>query len=157
MLDGKLGELLQIAVTVKDLPYGSAYRTIRYCLLMESACEILGFRLGYRREIPISIGGQDITQADVIEYLGLGKGRTFWNCRSVHHLAMRARDELALMSYESRQGHQTKTLNIAKHMLDPSLLALPCEAGSASTASSMSKPDFEGRCNQALRMQPQGQ
>lgn len=156
MLDGKIASLLPTAGTLKSLAYGSAYRAIRYCLLMEDACEIVGFRLGHRVDVPIQIDGVQVTQEHVIYYLGVGMGRTFWNRRSVYFMAVKARDELALVPYESRQVHQNDTLQIAKHMLNPSLLLIPCAAGSASTATSISKPDFEARCRHAVGMQSKG-
>lgn len=156
VLHNRLGALLEVIVIVKDNPYGSAYRSIRYCLIMESACALLGFKLGHRKDQPITIGDQSVIQADVIQYLGIGQGRTFWNFRAVHHLAVKARDFVERLSCGTRQGHQTETLNIITHMLDASLLALPCEAGSASAATTISKPDFEAKCYQALGMQAKG-
>lgn len=154
MLHGRLAALLEVMRVLKENPYGSAYRTIRYCMVMESACAILGFRLGFKLERGITIGDQSVTQADVIEYLGLGTGRTFWNFRVSKRLAVTTRDFLMRLSGGTRQGHQTETLNIVRHILDANLLTLPCEEGSASASTTISKPDFELKCHLAMGNPP---
>lgn len=156
MLHEKLAALLEVIVVLKENPYGSAYRSIRYCLVMESACAILGFRLGYNKERAITVGDQPVTQEDVIQYLGLGQGKTFWNFRASHRLAVKTRDFLQRLSSGTRQGYQTDTLNIVRHILDASLLLLPCEAGSASESTTISRPNFDAKCKDALGLQREG-
>lgn len=130
--------------------YGAAYIAVRQTIIMEKACALLGFRLGHKKNDPITVASASVTQADLIKYFSFGAGNTFWNARSVYALAVRTRDFIEQVGLSDRQAHQTDTLHIIRHLLDAVMLVLPSGAGPASSATSISRPVFEARCTAAM-------
>ncbi|KZP07548.1 hypothetical protein FIBSPDRAFT_965554 [Athelia psychrophila] len=147
VLHARLFDLLE--ETVPLIQYGAAYIASRQTMIMHRACTRLGFQIGQRKDTPIVIDGVSVTQSHLIRYFSFGTGNMFWNSRSVYTLATRTRDFIQQIDSSSRQGYQNETMRIIGHMLDASILILPCAAGSASSANSLSRPAFEARCLRA--------
>lgn len=148
VLHSRLSEMLGEVTLLHQ--YGAAYVAIRQAIIMQKACAVLGFKLGHKKDTPVIVAGLPITQADLIKYFSFGTGNTFWNSRSVYALAVRARDFIEQIDISNRQAHQTDSLHIIRHMLDSTMLSLPTAPGSASSASSISRPVFESRCADAI-------
>lgn len=144
VLHPRLFNLLEEAALLRQ--YGGAYTAVRQTIIMEKACTLLGLKLGYKKDAPITVVGVSITQVDLIKYFSFGTGNTFWNARSVHALAVRARDFIERLGVWDRQANQTDTLHVIRHLLDADILALPSAPGSASTATSISRRAFETQC-----------
>lgn len=148
VLHARLFDLLEETVPLGQ--YGAAYIAIRQSMIMQRACTRLGFQIGIKKDTPILVDGVSVTQSHLIRYFSFGTGNTFWNSRSVHTLATRTRDFIQQVDSSSRQGYQNETMRIIGHMLDDAILMLPCAAGSASSANSLSRPAFETRCHRAI-------
>ncbi|KAF7972872.1 hypothetical protein HWV62_16652 [Athelia sp. TMB] len=150
VLDAALSDLHCQVKQYRAAGLGTAYTTIRDAMIMEAACTKLHFVIGHNKDVPITVNGTAILQADIITYFSFGLPRTFWNNRSTYALAIKARRHIQAIDRRSRQVHQSETLDIIDCMLKDSVLSSPTEPGAETTAATESMAAFNKRCKEAI-------
>ncbi|KAF7968797.1 hypothetical protein HWV62_29320 [Athelia sp. TMB] len=146
----KLSALLPEARKATDRRYGFAYSACRRTIIMQEACDIMGFQLGSRRDELKVVEGEAVSQLHMIQFFQFGNGATFWNARSVYNWASKARDFIVCLPEDRREARQTDLLASIEVMLAPTIMPLPCQAGTQSKANGYKKKPFENRCAEIM-------